>query len=150
MCVLCHFSPVRLRATPWTVAHRLLCPQDPPSKNTGVGCHTLLQGIFPTKGPNSHLITSLALAGRFFTASTTWEAPIKAGTLFLWPTTALLILSIMPSYKWGFTEQLWWKGRLVGKGSWKKGFSVIRVVITKYHGLGDLKNKMYLSPCSGG
>ena len=26
---------------------RLLCPWDSPGKNTGVGCHALLQGIFP-------------------------------------------------------------------------------------------------------
>ena len=29
---------------------RLLCPWDSPGKNTGVGCHSLLQGIFPTQG----------------------------------------------------------------------------------------------------
>ena len=29
---------------------RLLCPWDFPGKNTGVGCHSLLQGIFPTQG----------------------------------------------------------------------------------------------------
>ena len=29
---------------------RLLCPWDSPDKNTGVGCHALLQGIFPTQG----------------------------------------------------------------------------------------------------
>ena len=28
---------------------RLLCPWDFPGKNTGVGCHFLLQGIFPTR-----------------------------------------------------------------------------------------------------
>ena len=28
---------------------RLLCPWDFPSKNTGIGCHFLLQGIFPTQ-----------------------------------------------------------------------------------------------------
>ena len=28
----------------------LLCPWDSPGKNTGVGCHALLQGIFPTQG----------------------------------------------------------------------------------------------------
>ena len=33
----------------------LLCPQDSPGKNTGVGCHSLLQGIFLTQGLNSHL-----------------------------------------------------------------------------------------------
>ena len=31
---------------------RLLCPRNSPGKNTGVGCHFLLQGIFPTQGSN--------------------------------------------------------------------------------------------------
>ena len=34
---------------------RLLCPWDSPGKNTGVGCHFLLQGIFPTQGLNPGL-----------------------------------------------------------------------------------------------
>ena len=29
---------------------RLLCPWDSPGRNTGVGCHALLQGIFPLPG----------------------------------------------------------------------------------------------------
>ena len=33
-------------------ATRLLRPWDSPGKNTGVGCHLLLQGIFPTQGLN--------------------------------------------------------------------------------------------------
>ena len=37
---------------PWTVAPRLLCPWDSLGKNTGVGCHFLLQGIFLTQGWN--------------------------------------------------------------------------------------------------
>ena len=32
---------------------RLLCPWDLPGKNTGVGCHFLLQGTFPTYRWNS-------------------------------------------------------------------------------------------------
>ena len=28
---------------------RLLCPWDSPGKNTGVGCHASLQGIFPPR-----------------------------------------------------------------------------------------------------
>ena len=36
----------------------LLCPWDSPGKNTGVGCHFLLQGIFPTQGSNPHLLVS--------------------------------------------------------------------------------------------
>ena len=35
---------------------RLLCPWDSPGKNTGVGCHALLQGIFPTRGWNLGLL----------------------------------------------------------------------------------------------
>ena len=36
-------SHVRLLATPWTAATRLPHPWDSPGKNTGVGCHFLLQ-----------------------------------------------------------------------------------------------------------
>ena len=35
---------------------RLLCPWDSPGKNTGVGCHALLQGISPTQGSNPSLL----------------------------------------------------------------------------------------------
>ena len=46
----------RLFATPWTIAY-----QAPPSmgfskKNTRVGCHFLLQGIFPSQGSNPGLL----------------------------------------------------------------------------------------------
>ena len=34
----------------------LLCPWDFPGKNTGVGCHFLLQGIFLTQGSKLHLL----------------------------------------------------------------------------------------------
>ena len=35
---------------------RLLCPWDFPGKDTGVVCHVLLQGIFPTQGSNLGLL----------------------------------------------------------------------------------------------
>ena len=35
---------------------RLLCRWDSPGKNTGVGYHFLLQGIFPTQGSNPSLL----------------------------------------------------------------------------------------------
>ena len=41
---------------PWTVVHSLLCLWDFPGKNIGVGCHFLLQGIFPTQGSNVGLL----------------------------------------------------------------------------------------------
>ena len=42
--------------TPWTAPARILCPWNFPGKNTGVGCHFLLQGIFPMQGSNLHLL----------------------------------------------------------------------------------------------
>ena len=50
--VLNRFNSVWLLETPWTIALRHLCPWNFPSKNTGVSCHALLQGIFPTQGSN--------------------------------------------------------------------------------------------------
>ena len=35
---------------------RLLCPRNSPGKNTGVGCHFLLQGIFLTQASNLCLL----------------------------------------------------------------------------------------------
>ena len=49
---------------------RLLCPWDFPDKNTGVGCHFLLQGIFLTQGLNPglwhwrHTLCHLSYQGR--------------------------------------------------------------------------------------
>ena len=72
--VLSHFSPVRFLATLWTIAHqaplsmgfskqeywsRLPCP--PP-------------GDLPNPGIEPASLMSPALAGGFFTTSTTWEA----------------------------------------------------------------------------
>ena len=41
--LLSRFSRVRLCATPETAAHQAPCPWDSPGKNSGVGCHFLLQ-----------------------------------------------------------------------------------------------------------
>lgn len=35
---------------------RLLCPQESPSENAGVGCHAVLQGTFPTQEMNLRLL----------------------------------------------------------------------------------------------
>ena len=64
---------------------RLLCSWDFPGKNTGVGCHCLLQGIFLTQGSNpgslhcrqilyclSYQGSPLYEAGLFLTPFSTW------------------------------------------------------------------------------
>ena len=59
-CTLSCFSRVQLFATLWlhnppgSSLH-----EDSPGKNTGVGCHFLLQGIFLTQGSNLHLFCLL-------------------------------------------------------------------------------------------
>ena len=80
-CMLSRFSHVWLFATLWTIAHQgplsmrfsrqeywsgLLCP--PP-------------GDLPDPGNQTHISYSPALAGGFFTTSTTWEAPKRDQTL---------------------------------------------------------------------
>ena len=40
----------------WLQFAMLLSPWDTPGKDTGVGCHSLLQGIFPTQGSNPHFL----------------------------------------------------------------------------------------------
>ena len=56
--------------------------ENSPNKNTGMGCHALLQEIILTQGSNPP-----ALAGGFFTTSPTWEAQSDP--------TSLLILVIL-------------------------------------------------------
>ena len=57
--MLSHFSRVRLFGTPWTVARQAPLSVGFSSKNTGVGCHALLQGIFPTQGLKLHPVSLL-------------------------------------------------------------------------------------------
>ena len=45
--------PLRLQPT------RLFCPWDSPGKESGMGCHALLQGLFPTQGLNPCLLSFL-------------------------------------------------------------------------------------------
>ena len=52
-------SRVRLLATPWTAATRLLHPWDLPGQSTGVGCHCLLQETISGKDKNHKLLFRL-------------------------------------------------------------------------------------------
>ena len=65
---------VLLSAVLRTVPARVLCPRGSPGKNIRVGCHALLQGIFPDPDFEPACLTCPELAGGFFTTSATWEA----------------------------------------------------------------------------
>ena len=49
-------SHVQLFVTPWTVAYQALLSVEFSRKNSGVDCHSLLQGIFLTQESNLHLL----------------------------------------------------------------------------------------------
>ena len=51
---------------------RRLCPLDSPGKNTGVGCHALLQGIFQTQGRNPHLLHCRQILDRLIHQGSRW------------------------------------------------------------------------------
>ena len=70
MCMLSRFSRVRLCDLMDHSPARPVCPWDFPGKNTEVGCHALLQGVFSTQGFQPSSLTSPALAGGFFTTHT--------------------------------------------------------------------------------
>ena len=55
VCVLCR-SVVSDFVASWTVTCLALLSMGFSSKNTGVGCYFLLQGIFLTQGSNPHLL----------------------------------------------------------------------------------------------
>ena len=58
MCVLSHSVMSSSLQNSGLLTDRLLWPWDFPGKNTEVGCHFPLQGIFPTQGSNPHLCVS--------------------------------------------------------------------------------------------
>ena len=60
-CCTCVCTHARAQLCPTLQPHglqpaRLFCPWDSPGKNTGTGCHSLLQGIFPTQELNPRLL----------------------------------------------------------------------------------------------
>ena len=70
----------QLCATLWTVACQVpLSMGFSRQEYREVGCHALLQGTFLTQGSNPMSLMSPALAGRFFTTCTTWEAQVPSG-----------------------------------------------------------------------
>ena len=55
-CMLSHCSHAQILATQWTIALQGPLSMGFSSKNTVMGCHALLQGIFLTQGLNPHLL----------------------------------------------------------------------------------------------
>ena len=72
MCVLNH---VRLFVAPWTVARQAPLSAVFSRQEYWSGLPFPTSGDLPDPGIKPESLASLALAGGFFTTSTTWEAP---------------------------------------------------------------------------
>ena len=82
--LLSRFSHVRLLWPYELQPARLLCPWDSPGKSTIVGCHFLLQGIFPTQGSNPGLLHCRQILYCWVTREALSWLPRYFG-FFIWP-----------------------------------------------------------------
>ena len=97
--MLCVFSIVSNCLQPCGLKlTRLLCPWDFPGKNTGVGCHFLLPGIFPTQGSNP--LSSPASAGKFFTTVPPGKPVCAvASFIYIYVISFILFLAVLGLYR---------------------------------------------------
>ena len=72
-CVLSRYRRARLLVTPWTVAHQALLSMGFSRQKHWSGLACLPPGDLPDPGIQLKSLMSSALAGGFFTTSTTWE-----------------------------------------------------------------------------
>ena len=73
VCMLSHLSSVQLFAILWTVAHQAPLSMGFSRQDYWSGLPCPPPGYLPDPRIEPSSLTSAALAGRFFTASTTWE-----------------------------------------------------------------------------
>ena len=103
VCILSHFSCVRLFATPWTVAHQTPLSMGFSRQEFWSGFHAIFQGVFLTQRINPASLMSPVLADRFFITSATWEAP-KKDRGYLKRGTTIVIFTDISIYSLGISK----------------------------------------------
>ena len=116
---------------------RFLCPWDFLGKNNGVGCHALLQGIFPTQGLNLILLRLPTLADGFFTTSATWEAWRKRWVLLIHKLTETIFFLLFMQYFLFFYF-------LFSKGKYEHSPSLPQIIQLSFPHLGKLQGSTHL------
>ena len=101
---------------------RFLHPWASPGKNTGMGCHTLLQGIFLTQGLNLPLLCLLHWQAMFFTTSATGEAPHLSKNLFYLGSTKPKVVKCLADKS--LRKDLHQEGAKAKKGDYLIGYSI--------------------------
>ena len=115
-------SCVQLFETPRTVAYMLFCPWYILGEKTGVGCHSLLQGIFPAQGSNLSCLLhwqagSLPLAPpgkphQHACTTRTYECSVLLGGVEFCPGVELLGHIVAISLPFSGTARLFSKGAI--------------------------------------
>ena len=107
--VVQRLSCVRLLQPHGLQPARLLCSWDSPGKNTGVGCHFLLQGIVPTQELNPgflhcrQILYQLSYKGSLEVSEVKWLSRVP---LFATPWT----VAYHASLSMGLSRQDYWSG----------------------------------------
>ena len=80
---------------------RLLCPWNFPGKNTGVGCHALLQGIFRTQGSNPSLLHLLHWQALSLPLAPPGKPSLNTQFLCPWlfPQVQPLLITFLPTFE---------------------------------------------------
>ena len=76
LCVLSHFSLVRLSETPWSIAHQFPLSRGFSRQEYWSGLPCPPPGDLPDPGIEFESLMSPALPGGFFTTNATWEAHV--------------------------------------------------------------------------
>ena len=101
---------------------RLLCPWDFSGKNTGVGWHSLLQGIFPTQGSNPGLLHCRRILNLLRHQGSPYDEKVELniGSLhFLLRATVRGLEQPWNCDKWPLTsQQEGWSSRPVNREAW--------------------------------
>ena len=95
----------------WTVAHqgplsRVLLP-DSPGRNTEVGCCALLQGIFPTRGSNPHLLCLLHWQVSSLPLAPPGKPPLYLTTSIIYSSTSQTLVKIRITHKDCWNSDCW-------------------------------------------
>ena len=89
--IVCTCSVVSDSATPWMVAHQTPLSMGFSGKNSGVGCHFLLQEIFLTQGSNLRLLCLLHCRRILYTVSPWGSSLCQLSVYWAWAPRSLLL-----------------------------------------------------------
>ena len=124
LCVLSRFSCVRSCVTPWTVAHQVTLSMEFSRQKLWSGLLCPSPRNLPDPGIELVSLRSPALAGGFFTTSTTWEAPEGS---YISQTPKYKLFSAFLSKSLSLCVFLWF-GNQLDNGNYRRGSLRLKLI----------------------